>query len=232
MKKGIIRKYDANPDSEYLEDKGVIPDPDFWSNEQDSGDTVPIWAVCGTNRRPSLEEGEVIFFTPMKETYDEFNELNEYICTGVMVVDEFIESYQTLSEDERIDDKYKMGYFVDLIDHILHEDIVKEGSRERDELMEKIEAEQKVRSRLDKRVQKIALGDPERSVWFGRNKVPFKQILEQCGLADIADELSDRRKTINNHDAVSKLYDSTKSELDPIEGQPENLRNNDSCRVC
>ncbi|MCX6653525.1 MAG: hypothetical protein NTY03_00230, partial [Candidatus Bathyarchaeota archaeon] len=66
---GILFKYDADPQDEWLKDKrdtkicAGFCDPDFFTNP------FPIWSICGPYVRNTLRRGDVVFFLPSKKTY-------------------------------------------------------------------------------------------------------------------------------------------------------------------
>ncbi|MFC4550810.1 MULTISPECIES: hypothetical protein [Halorussus] len=208
-----IRRYDANPTSTFLEDRGAIPDPDFWSNQHE-GKTVPVWAVCGPRPRDTLEKGDRVFFTPMKSN---MNGEYEYICTGALVVEEKLSLEDALASP-RLNDDFKSKYMRDLL-HSSH--LIRDIKKDNSEIAKK-------------RIKNIIIGNPEESVWFGDNDLTLETVLKQQGKEDIADSVANatrQPKRFRQKDS-DLLYDALVSELDERNGRPGASTDTDGCRAC
>ena len=181
--KGVLFKYDANPHSPELRDnrRGCgLPDPDFWSNE------IPVWAICGPYVRQGLEPGDIVFFLPYPRRVRQVDRgLPDFVCTGVLVVGDFIDDAAGVRSDRRLSRDYRRKYFSDLRGHL-------RDDRERAPRTESV------------RGKKIVLGDRRRSKWLCGDGTAL-QDLTALGMSSL--DLGKRRVPyMRNEAAVERLY--------------------------
>jgi hypothetical protein len=88
-----------------------LRDPDFWSNG------FPVWAICGPYYRKTLVLGDVIFFVPKKWATRKA-EIEDCVCTGILVVARTLPSSEDVMADPQVDTEYKKGYKSDLVVHL------------------------------------------------------------------------------------------------------------------
>lgn len=215
--KAFIFRYYADVDhDEYLCDDGTIADPDFFSNVQGK-DVIPTWSICGVYHRERLHKGDMIFFSPVKQRLEKAN-IPSYICTGVLVVDEVLADKKATLKDPRISERYKKLYKVDLRDHL-----------RRDRPLT-----------AKKRPFHIVLGDPKKSIWFGRNQLDLLQMLRELRIRDISRSFPRRNnRSVRSlkHEELSRLYKRLKSDLRPVMDRGhshlgrERLRSCSACRT-
>lgn len=155
--RGTLFKYNANPTDPLLKDRrndklcrGFV-DPDFWSHE------FPIWSVCGPYVRSSLKEGDVVFFSPCKESWEEAG-LPDYICTGMLIVGKKLEKNKFLNMPEIVQG-YKNNYKTSLNKHLVRD---------------RVEAPKTEKIR-DKNIIIGASG----SNWFGKNNDILSDVLNR-----------------------------------------------------
>lgn len=186
--KGFLFKYDADPAHKNLKDQlgsfdcgctHGIRDPDFWSNE------CPVWAICGPYHRISLQKKDVVFFVPKKRSI-RIAGLSDYICSGILVVEERIPDARKVKVDDRLTQRYRESYKADLDAHLKND---------------------KPRTRIV-RPKNFIIGDKLRSKWLGKNKIYLRQILENLGFHEIKVKLSDRRIPSLSENQTRKLYDA------------------------
>src|SRR5207249_7365017 len=124
-----------------------------------------VWAICGVfYRRDVSAKGGMVFFVPVQSRWKETG-LDDYICTGILVTAEKIPSKEQFLQDGRFDKGYLKRYLKGLV-HPKDEPRVKEL-----------------------REQNITVGDQSRSVWFGRNNIPLRDVLTKLGLPEQAQAL-------------------------------------------
>lgn len=85
--KGYLFKYEADTEDPELAERGHLRDPDFRIHE------FPVWAICARWLRTRLERDDVVFFISQKWTLA--NDVLDYIFTGMLVVDERVETPET-----------------------------------------------------------------------------------------------------------------------------------------
>jgi len=172
MTKGFIFKYSADADDPLLRDKlgttsicGVgLRDPDFWSN------ACPVWAICGPYYRKALDPGDIVFFVPKQAALRKAM-LDDYVCTGTLVVEEKLPCSEVVMADARLAKEYKKRYKVDLAAHL-----------ETDKARTK-----KIRS------CNFIVGNSSRSKWFGRNEEYLGAMLQELGIQNVNAKISARR---------------------------------------
>lgn len=214
--KAFIFRYYADVDhDEYLCDDGTIADPDFFSNVQGK-EVIPTWSICGVYHRERLHKDDMVFFVPVKQRLQRVN-IPSYICTGVLVVGEVLPDKKALLEDSRISDRYKTLYKLDLRDH-LRKDRLKDRPLT-----------------AKKRPFHIILGDPKKSIWFGRNQLDLLQVLGELQIRDIPRSFP-RRNNRNlrslTHEELSRLYKRLKSDLRPIHDRGHDHVGRERSRSC
>ncbi len=167
--KGVIWKYyPLVRDPELRDEMGRVgcvvanPDPDFWENP------FPIWSICGPYVRSTLQEGDVVFYTPVISRSRAAG-LPDYICTGYLTVEGTLPTKTDLEEHPEITQKYKRNYRSDLAAH-------ERGDRPRTRRL---------------RSQNIAIGGKRHSAWYGRDGLPLGRTLGRAGLRDL--DLRSRR---------------------------------------
>lgn len=158
--KAFIFRYYADTSDEYLCDDGVIADPDFFTNRHNDK-AIPTWSICGVYNRPRLHEGDRVFFVPTRQRLERLG-FGYYICTGVLVVKQVLAGKEDLLNDPRLSERYKEMYEKDLRSH------------------RKTDKKRNAMQTRDKRSSRIIIGNPEESIWFGRNETNL-----QCLLADL-----------------------------------------------
>jgi hypothetical protein len=184
-------------------------------------EVVPTWSICGVYHRERLYKGDMIFFSPVRQRLEKAN-IPSYICTGVLVVGEILPDKKALLQDPRISKSYKTLYKLDLRDHLRKD---------------------RLRGRpltAKKRPLHIVLGDPKKSMWFGRNKLDLMQVLSELRIRDIPRSFP-RRNNRNvrslKHEELSRLYKLLKNNLRPIHDRGhdhldrERLRSCSACRT-
>lgn len=187
--KGVLFKYQANPDSPDLrdckdDDICGIADPDFWTNKHP--DTY-VWAVCGPYVRMGLEKGDVLFFLPQLSSIRKAGlGHTDYICTGVLVAADFTDSSK-IKTDSRFTSRYRGEYAADLKAHLRNK---KEAKRTK-----------------DIRGDNIVIGNPPRSKWLGRKGAIVKDVLPE-GTLRAWDLKKMRIPYINDSAKVKVLYRS------------------------
>jgi len=149
--KAVLFKYGADPKSPNLYDSKSdhcdLTDPDFVTNGQ------PVWSICGPYVRKNLEQGDVLFFLPQKSRLLKAGRAPDYICTGVLVVQDIIREGGRDLKDSRLSEKYRRQY---VHSYNLH---IKGSKGER--------GDQKRAPRTAMiRSHNIILGDPRRSRWL------------------------------------------------------------------
>lgn len=182
--KGLFFKYKADPHNELMKDTAdceicPIVDPDFWTNE------IPVWGVCGPYFRSSLTEGDKVFFIPRKDSLQKAG-LNDYICTGILVVGQIIPDSNQVMNNEILTDEYKQNYLTDLKAHL-----------KRDKPRTK-----KIRPR------NFIIGDRFESPWFGKNENYLKPLLKQLGIIETSNKLHFRRIPNLNDTNTKRLYNA------------------------
>lgn len=186
--KGFLFKYDADPRDENLSDRiGYVScgcriglrDPDFWSND------YPVWAICGPYYRTSLQRGDVVFFVPKRSSSRKAG-LEDYICAGMLVVNDKISDSKKVMTDGRLTERYKRRYQTDLNEHLKRD---------------------RPRTRRV-RPKNFTIGNQSKSRWLGKHKNYLSSILETSGLNVIAKKLSQRRIPRLNKIQTSALYDA------------------------
>lgn len=186
--KGFLFKYDADSADENLKDQfgcvgcgctRGIRDPDFWSNE------CPVWAICGPYYRASLQKEDVVFFVPKKRSIRKAG-LADYICSGVLVVEEKIPDAKKVMVDDRLTQRYRESYEADLDAHLKND---------------------KPRTRIV-RPKNFIIGDKLTSKWLGKHEIYLRQILENLGFHNIKTKLSDRRIPSLNQNQTRQIYDA------------------------
>jgi hypothetical protein len=185
MTKGFIFKYSAEPDDPLMKDKlgtssvcGLgLRDPDFWSND------FPVWAICGPYYRNALVPRDVVFFAPKKSAIRKAG-LEDYVCTGILVVEEKLHCSEDVMTNPRLDSEYKKKYKSDLAAHL-----------KRDRARTK-----KIRS------LNFVIGNSSNSIWIGRNQEYLRTALDQVGLHGAAKKLSFRRIPPLKEQDVRSLY--------------------------
>lgn len=185
MTKGFIFKYSADADDPLLRDKlgttsvcGVeLRDPDFWSN------ACPVWAICGPYYREALDPGDFVFFLP-KQTAIRKAKLDDYICTGVLVVQERLPGPEFVMTDTRLTKEYKKRYNVDLAAHLKTD---------------------KARTRKIRPCNFI-VGNSSKSKWFGRNKRHLRTMLQELGIQNVRTKISARRISALSQVDARSLY--------------------------
>lgn len=214
--KSIVRRYDANADSEYLEDKGGKPDPDFWTNRV-NGATLPVWSICGPIVRAAVEEGDILVFTPTKRSVQDRFDNYKYISTGILKVAEKLSLPQFL-RDPRFNTDYKEWYVEDLANKWhLGRDLAKDN--------------------LDtaaKRADNVVVGDPDESWWFGLNEIPLQKVVMDTVDDEHAEsiEKSPRQPKQIHGDPARELYDELTKLNTPIKGRPSNFSGFGECKTC
>ena len=185
--KGILFKYEANPKSPDLRDCRDekicgIADPDFWTN---AGRGTFVWSVCGPYVRKNLQLGDVLFFLPKASSIRKAGlGHSDYICTGVLVVEDLSDE-QRVKYNPEILDVYKTRYAADLKHH-------RNSSKE------------SKRTKLI-RGKNIAIGHSPRSMWFGRRGVILKdEVLK--GILDPTDIRKMRIPYVREPSKVRELY--------------------------
>jgi len=183
--KGVMFKYDADPRDTLMRDNQAdcgadicgMMDPDFWTN------TVPIWSICGPYVRQNLSNGDVLFYLPKKASIDQTN-LSDYICTGVLVVGEILPNSQSVIEDPDLTNDYKEAYLIDLENHLRQD---------------------KPRT---KRIRgyKIIKGAPDRSRWFGKNRLYLRDLLSGMNYEYLSNSLDYQRVPYLDHSQALTLY--------------------------
>jgi len=167
MTKGFIFKYSADPDDPLMKDElgtssvcGLgLRDPDFWSND------FPVWAVCGPYYRNALFPGDIIFFAPKKSATRKAW-LDDYVCTGILVVAEKLPCSENVMADTRLTSEYRKNYRSDLTAHLKRD-----------------------RARTKKtRPRNFVLGDSSKSIWIGRNQEYLRIALDQLSVFMILQE--------------------------------------------
>lgn len=125
-----------------------------------------------------------MFFVPVHGLWTTLN-LNDYICTGILVSLEKIPTTERFLLDGRLSKEYLEGY--------------------RRELPHRTDNAERAALRR----QNIIIGDGFRSVWFGRNEIRLKEVLLQLGLVHQAKNLGQRNPAIPRltREESKKLYD-------------------------
>lgn len=149
-------------------------------------DDFPVWAVCGPYYREALDPGDVVFFAPKKSATRKAG-LDDYVCTGILVVAEKLPCSKDVMADPRLTSEYKKKYRSDLAAHLRRD-------REQAPRTEKI------------RPCNFVLGDKSKSEWIGRNQEYLRTALDQAGLHGIAMKLSFRRIPALKEQDVRSLY--------------------------
>ena len=152
-------------------------DPDFWTN------TVPVWSICGPYVRQSLSNGDVLFFLPKKASIDQ-TDLRDYSCTGVLIVGEILPNSTAESEKPELTTDYKEAYLIDLENHIRQDK----------------PRTQRIRG------YKIIKGDPDKSKWFGQNRVFLRDILSSMNYEYLSNSLDYQRVPYLNGSQALTLY--------------------------
>jgi hypothetical protein len=214
--KAFIFRYYADVDhDEYLCDDGTIADPDFFSNVHGK-EAIPTWSICGVYHRERLHEGDMIFFSPVKQRLKRAN-IPSYVCTGVLVVGEVLPDKKALLQDPRISKRYQELYSLDLRDHIRKD-------RLRDRPLT-----------AKKRPFNIVLGDPKKSMWFGRNQLDLLRVLDELRIKDIPRTFQNRNnRNVRSleHEEASRLYKRLKRDLRPIRDRGHNHLDRERSRCC
>lgn len=185
MTKGFIFKYSADADDPHLRDKlGTtsvcrvgLRDPDFWSN------ACPVWAICGPYYRKVLDPGDIVFFIPKQAATREAM-LDDYICTGTLVVEEKLPCPKAVMTDARLTKEYKKRYEVNLAAHL-----------ETDKARTK-----KIRPR------NFIIGNQSKSKWFGRNEKYLSTMLQELGIQSVNAKISARRVPALSQVDAESLY--------------------------
>ena len=125
-----------------------------------------------------------MFFVPVHGLWTTLN-LNDYICTGILVSLEKIPTTERFLLDGRLSKEYLEGY--------------------RRELPHRTDNAERAALRR----QNIIIGDGFRSFWFGRNEIRLKEVLLQLGLVHQAKNLGQRNPAIPRltREESKKLYD-------------------------
>ena len=171
-----------SPELRDCRDKDIcgITDPDFWTNAKRE---TFIWSVCGPYVRNRLQVGDVLFFLPMLSGLGQAG-FGDYICTGVLVVDELIDEH-LIKEYPNITEVYKNQYAADLKKH-------RNGPTES-------ERTRRIRG------NNIVIGHPPRSIWLGRRGPVLKDVLPKGTLGP--EDLGKMRiPYIRNPSKVRELY--------------------------
>ena len=213
MNGAIFKYYPRKESDDYLFDSGTVPDPDFCSNISD-GMRLPVWSICGVYHRRDIEpEGGMIFFVPARKRWA-VTELDDYYCTGVLVTGSKIDTMDHFLRDSRFTQKYLEGYRLELT----HPD------------------DTEITRRL--RMQNIIVGNPIKSVWFGRNNVRLRPLLEELGLRQ-SQELDRINRAISrlSNEESKKLYDQLVTRIGrrpcPMDGgQPPGIPKASAVRDC
>jgi len=179
--KGVVWKYLANPDDQELRDemgksgcRVLNPDPDFWGNK------FPVWSICGPRVRATLDEGDVLFFTPTLSR-SRRAQVPDYLCTGYLVVNEILPDSDSLLSDPRFTDRYKDNYRKDLNKHLKGDPATTRAQRPK----------------------RIVLGDRRQSVWFGRRGHPLEVAAKEAGLRKF--QIRSRRVRTLDEDESKRL---------------------------
>ncbi|SRR6266567_8483959 len=153
----IFKYYPARVKDDFLYDSGAVSDPDFRSNIFEER-PLPVWAICGVfHRRDAPANDGMIFFVPVQNRWKETG-LNDYICTGILVTGEKIPSKGQFLRDGRFD----RGYLERYQKGLLHPKDMPRVKQLRE--------------------QNIIVGNQSKSVWFGRNDIPLRDVLTKLGL--------------------------------------------------
>jgi len=151
-------------------------DPDFWINP------VSVWGICGPYVRTSLEPDDIVFFLPKQISWKKAC-LDDYICTGVLVVDRKLTDRNAVMSENQLTATYKRSWEKDLDIHLI---------RDRREAPRTVNI----------RGRNFIIGDNEKSKWFGKNEKYLKEILMDIGLTIYANSLNNRRiKNIHGNNA-------------------------------
>ncbi|AKU08291.1 hypothetical protein [Haloferax gibbonsii] len=141
----------------------------------------------------------------------------EYICSGILVVEEKLSLKDALNSS-RLDDDFKNEYMRDLL-HSSH--LIRDIEEDNSEIAKK-------------RIKNIVIGNPDESVWFGENPIELVTILEQQGMEDIAESVENANrqpKRFGQKDS-DLLYEALVSELDERRGQPNEPTGAGGCGAC
>jgi hypothetical protein len=183
--KGVLFKYDADPNDPELRDNQSacssticgIRDPDFLSNE------VPVWGICGPHVRQNLKKGDMLFFMLKKWSWEKAG-LKDYICTGIIVVDKILPSIESVLVSDLLSYSYKKEWKNDLDSHLRKD---KPSTK-------------KIRG------NNFIIGDQEQSIWLGRHENYIRESLKKAGFKTHIKKLSQRKIPYLRRNAIEKLY--------------------------
>lgn len=189
MIKGVIFRYSADPYDPMMKDKESIcseegcalRDPDFWIN------SVPVWGICGPWIRTSLNVGDLVFFVPIKKSWEKAG-LNDYICTGILVVSQVLNDKKEVLDESRLTATYKRSWEKDLEIHLERDG--REAPRT-----------------VNIRGKNYIIGDKTKSIWFGRNDKYLTKVLNDTGLSTHVRWRNRRIKDLYGNQA-KKLHDA------------------------
>ncbi|MDH2901391.1 MAG: hypothetical protein PXY39_10505 [archaeon] len=188
--KGIIWKYIADFEDEFLRDKGNCSDPDFWSNK------FPVWGICAPYVRERLVKGDTIFFVPQRGKW-----FSEYIFTGILVMQDSINSFKDVLRSSKLNGEYKTKFQKDMIQHLRHD-----------------KGKGKVKT-YDVRQRNFIIGNPDSSHWYGKDGQPVDITLRSLGLIHILNAIGrGRNQSIPHLNEVEteKIYRMISSKTKPI----------------